>query len=162
MKKTTLIITILLAGFGLGSCGITSRQSSQDTHQQSEFKQTFSLGTIVEDHQDLLLDGPRLASGMEAGPRDPFIQIQEEMVIQVNPENAAALIEIIQSDIEENLSKSGASIIGKGNWEIQPEPTAYFSYNYTQDSFFGVINVWGVRGEGNTLVLIVQITEYDN
>ena len=159
MKNITIFITILITLFGLGSCGIVSRESSQVVQEQSDFKQTFSLGTIVENHHELLLEGPHVSSGMEAGPREEFMQIQEEMVIQVDPDNTAALLELIQSDIEELISSSGATIVGIGNWEIQPEPTAYFSYNYTQDSIFGVINVWGVRGEGNTFVLIVQITE---
>ena len=123
------------------------------------FKQNFSLGNLLEEHHELLLDGPRVARGMEVGPREPFVQSQEEMVMQVDPDNAAALLTIIRSDIEENLSSSGATIVGIGNWEIQPEPTAYFSYSYSEGSIFGVINLWGVRGEGNTLVLIVQITE---
>ena len=126
------------------------------------FKQNFSLGNLLEEHHELLLDGPRESRGMEVGPREPFMQIQEEMVIQVDPDNAVALLELIQSDIEEMISSSGATIVGIGNWEIQPESTAYFSYSYSEGSIFGVINLWGVRGEGNTLVLIVQITERQN
>ncbi len=84
------------------------------------------------------------------------------MIIQVNQENATTLIESIRSDIEETLNSSGAIIMGSGGFDGQSDPLAYFSYSYREEPFYGVITVWGVRGESNEFILISQITESMN
>ena len=164
LKRTTELLSIVIMTIGLASCGIVSREISdgKTLSEQSSFKQTYSIGSIVETHKELLLEGPRGLSGSQAGPREPFVQSQEVMIIQVNPDNATLLMEVIRSDIEEALSNGIATITGSGGFDGQANPIAYFSYSYKEGSFYGVIDVWGVRGEGTEFILISQVTESSN
>lgn len=92
----------------------------------------------------------------------PFVQSQENIMIQVDQENANTLIEAIRSDVEENLNNSGAIIMGSGGYGGQADPLAYFSYSYREGPFYGVINIWGVQGENTKFILISEITESMN
>ena len=164
MRRTVQLLMVMLTTCGLVSCGIVSREiSSLETPQeQSTFKQTYSIGPVIEAHKELLIDGPRALSGMEAGPREPFIQSHEYMVIQVDSDNATSLFESIRSDVGETLSNSGAMIEGSSGMDARANPIAYFSYSYTEGPFYGVVDVWGVRGEGTQFILISQVTESIN
>jgi hypothetical protein len=94
-------------------------------------------------------------------------------------------MEAVRSDIELSLTSSGAKICGRGG--DHPEHTDQaltrqglqirgpesdrqgqeggstgitgFSFRYSDGKADGAISVWGVRGEGTSLVLIVLITE---
>jgi hypothetical protein len=94
-------------------------------------------------------------------------------------------MEAVRSDIELSLTSSGAKICGRGGdhpehieqaltrqgLEIRgPESDRQgqeggstgitgFSFRYSDGKADGAISVWGVRGEGTSLVLIVLITE---
>lgn len=159
MKRTVQLNIIFLVTFGLASCGIVGRQTGpRETPEQSKFKENFSIGTIIEAHEDLLIEAPRALSGMESGPREPFIQSQEYITMQVEQENIAVLMQIIQSDIQDVIIDSGAQQVGSGG-SSRFDEIANFSYSYREGSIYGVVNVWGVRGEETDLVIIVQITE---
>jgi len=161
MKRIAQLLIGVIITLGLVSCGVIGKAISggETLPEQSTFKQTYSIGAIVEAHKDLLLDGPRTLSGSEAGPRVPFVQSQENMMIQVDQENATTLIESIRSDVEEALNNSGAIIMGSGGYDGQADPIAYFSYSYREGPFYGVINIWGVQGEDTQFMLISEITE---
>jgi len=161
MKKTARLIIVIITTFGLASCGIVSSEiaTAETSAEQSAFKQNFSIGPAIEAHKELLIDGPRSLSGTEAGPREPFIQSHEYMVIQVDSDNATSFFDFIRSDIQETLSNSDAEITGSGGFDGQVNPIAYFSYSYSEGPFYGVIDVWGIRGEDNQFILISQITE---
>jgi hypothetical protein len=156
MKRLAFLVTISLTILGLVGCGIVNQDVSKE---QSDFKQNYSIGSIVEAHQELLLEGPRTLSGSEAGPPEPFIQSQEIMILQVDSANASELLAAIQSDLEENLRSNGAEIVGNSGRDIEPDPIAHFSYDYGEGSFYGIVNVWGLRGEGTTLIIISEVTE---
>jgi hypothetical protein len=147
---------VVLFTLGLVGCSLASSQTAK---QQSTFKQQFSIGSLVEDHQNLLMEGPRTLSGMEAGPPEPFKQSHEYLTLQVDSKNIATLMEALQSDITASINTSGATIVGNSGSDTQINPIAYFSYDYREGSFYGVINVWGLRGEGTTFTIISQITE---
>jgi len=161
MNKIARTLIFIIISFGMIGCVITSRNvsSGEISRDQSKFKENFSIGTIIENHQDLLIDGPRTLSGMEAGPREPFVQRQEQMAVQIDSDNITALMNSIQSDIEETLRYSGATIVGDGGSDGYSDPIAYFSYSYSEYPFYGVIDVWAIRGEETDLIIIVQITE---
>jgi hypothetical protein len=161
MKKAARLLIGVILALGLVSCGVVGKAISgrETLPEQSNFKQAYSIGAIVETHKDLLLEGPRTLSGTQAGPRVPFVQSQENMIIQVDQENATTLIESIRSDIEETLLSSGATIVGSGGYDGQADPLAYFSYSYREGPFYGVINIWGVQGEDTQFMLISEITE---
>ena len=163
MKFIVRILIVAMTTLGLGSCGFigTDINSGEISPDQSKFKQDFSIGPIIEAHQELLIGGPRALSGMEAGPREPFIQSQEYITVGVDRNNASVLMQAIQSDIQDALITSGATILGGGG-DFQPESIAYFSHSYREGKFYGVINIWGIRGEGTTLIIIVEITESMN
>ena len=86
MKRMVHFLMFIIAALGLTSCGIVGRNISsvERSADQSKFKENFSIGTIIEDHAELLIDGPRALSGMEAGPREPFVQRHETMTIQID------------------------------------------------------------------------------
>ncbi len=159
MKKILFLLTISITILGLAGCG-TAQDSAWG--EQSNFKQNYSLGQIIEAHQELLMEGPRTLSGSEAGPIEPFIQSQEEMILQVEPSNAAALLEAIRSDIHETLEKNSVRLLGSSGSDVNLDPVAHFSYSYGEGPFYGVINIWGFQGEGNTLIIISEITESKN
>jgi hypothetical protein len=161
MKRITILLTVIMIAFGLVSCGIVSRETSKE---QSTFKQNFSIGPIVEAHKELLLDSPRTLSGMEAGPPEPFIQYQEEMIVQIDPTNIPAFMEAIKFDVQEAITSSGAEYLGQGGGyspgsDINPADVTHFSFDYSEDGFYGVIHIWGVRGSGTNYHLIGLITE---
>ena len=151
----------LITTVGLVSCGIVSRQVSsvENLPEQSAFRQTYSIGSIVENHTDLLLEGQRTLSGREAGPRVPFVQNQEIMFVLADQNNATMLMEAIRSDIEETLHNSGATITGSGGFDGEANPVAYFSYSYQEGPFYGVLDIWGIRSEGTQFILNSQVTE---
>ena len=156
MIRTAQLLIVMMVIFGLISCGTRSKETSPE---QSTFKEDFSIGLIIESHKDLLIEGSLALSGMEAGPREPFVQSHETMTIQVDSRNATTLFESIRSDVVETLSNSGATIVGSGGMDAQADPSAYFSYDYSEGPFYGVINIWGLQGEDTNFVIISQITE---
>jgi len=161
MNRIARILISVIIAFGLVGCGIVGRNVSDEERipDQSQFKENFSIGTIIEDHQELLIDGPRTLSGMEAGPREPFVQRHEYMTIQIDQGNITTLLNSIQSDVEEALSNSGANIVGTGGTDAYADPIAYLSYSYNDGPLYGVIDVWAIRGEKMDLIIIAQITE---
>jgi hypothetical protein len=161
MKKIVFIVLVSITIFGLVGCGMVSREISREetSPEQSTFKQNYSIGPIIKANQELLLEGPLALSGSEAGPREPFIQSQEEMVVQEDSANTSPLLVAIQSETEEAIRSSGATIVGSSGRDIEPDPIAHFSYSYSEGPFYGVINIWGLQGEGNTLIILSEITE---
>ena len=124
---------------------------------QSSFKENFTIGTIVEDNVQYLIPGSRELFGSEYGASEqPFTQKQEEIVLQIKPADLSAFVAAIQSGIEESIINSGASIVGHGTGGVTGTS---FSVQYRENDVYGIINVWGVRGEGTTFTLIVLITE---
>jgi hypothetical protein len=157
MKKSHFTVIIIITAICLSSCLVKRDQIPQT---QSTFKEGFSIGPIVETNKGYLLDGPLPLSGMQAGPIEPFIQSQEEMIVQIDPMVATDFMKIIKSDVEESINASGANIVGKGGGVlVDSSDILFFSFSYTQDSFYGVINIWGVRGDADKLLIIAQITE---
>jgi hypothetical protein len=156
MKKSFQLLIFAFIFLGLASCGIASQKRSQ---QQSTFKQNYSIGLFIEKHQDLLMEGSRALSGMETGPNEPFIQSNEYTTFQIASDNTSALMEALRTDIVETINVNGATIVGSSGSDSQADPVAHFSYSYKEAPFYGVVNVWGIRGEGSTFTIISQITE---
>jgi len=149
MKKTFLF-TLLTLGIGLFGCG--SEVSSQST-----IKEDFTIGTIVEDNAQYLIPGSRELFSSEYGAsEEPFTQKQEEMTLQIDPADLPVFVAAVQAGIDESIINSGASIVGRGSGGLTGTS---FSVQYREDQTYGVINVWGVRGEGTNFFLIVSITE---
>ena len=160
MNRMARILIFIVIVLGLTSCGVIDRttSSSEVRPEQSTFKQNFSIGIIVEGHEELLIEAPRTLSGMEAGPREPFIQSQEYITMQVEQENIAALMKIIQFDIQNAIIDSGAEHVGSGG-SSQFDEIANFSFSYHEGPIYGVINIWAFRGKGTNFAVIAQITE---
>ena len=158
MKQRLFVIALFIIICGLAGCGTETRA------EQSAFKTAFSLGSIVEANQQLLLPGPRVSSGSEAGPTEPFTQANEVMTVQIDAADVLAFMEAVQAGIQESLVGSGAELLGGGgSASLDPTGTlsdpVHFSFSYREDDLFGSINVWGVPGAGSTLSLIVTIVE---
>lgn len=149
MKKSILILALLILSASLFGCG-------NEAPSQSTFKENFTIGTTVEDNAQYLIPGSRELFGAEYGPPVPFTQKQEEIALQIEPTDLPAFLTAIQSGIEESIINSGASIVGHGSGGVTGTS---FSIQYRENEIYGVINVWGVRGEGTTFTLIVLITE---
>jgi hypothetical protein len=158
LKRKLFIIALSIMICSLAGCGTESKAD------QSAFKATFSLGSIVEANQQLLLPGPRASSGSEGGPTEPFTQTSEVITVQVDPTNVVAFIEAAQSGIQESLASSGAELLGGGGSAGQDpagdlsEPV-HFWISYREGGLEGAVHVWGVPGKESSLVLIVTIVE---
>jgi len=145
------VLVLILAG-----CGNTEKDNSKS---QSTFRENFSIGTIVDDNAQYLLPGSRLLSGSEAGqPMSlvPFEQRQEEITLQIDPADLPAFLTSIQSGIDESITNSGATVIGRGSGGVTGTS---FSISYREDDLYGVINIWGAQGEGTNYYLLMIITE---
>jgi len=155
-KQSAIVLVILVCG--LVGCGTGSRA------EQSAFRATFSLGSIVGASEHLVLPGARVSSGSEAGPSEPFTQASEVMTIQVDSTNIVAFMEAIQFGIQESLASSQAELLGGGG-TASGDPTGslpdpfHFWFSYRDGAVDGAIHVWGVPGTGSSLVLIVTIVE---
>ena len=158
MKRKLFVVALFIVICSVGGCGIESRT------EQSAFKATFSLGSIVEANEQLLLPGSRISSGSEAGSSEPFTQTSEVMTVQVDSSDVVAFMEAVQSGIQESLASSHAELLGGGGSASQ-DPTGHltdpvhFFFSYREGEVSGTINVWGVPGRGPSLVLIVTIVE---
>jgi len=151
MKRLLLFSIFLALSVSLLGCG------SKSTLQQSTFKSNFSLNTVVEANKEYLLEETRVMSGAEVGPREPFVQNHEEIMIQIDPANISPFFQAVRLGVSQSLTDNKANILGQevnGNQDI-----AFFSYSYREDDLYGTITVWGVRGEGTTFYLITIITE---
>lgn len=151
MKRLLLISIFLVLNVSLLGCG------SESTLQQSTFKSNFSLSTVVEANKEYLLEETRVMSGAEVGPREPFVQSHEEIMIQIDPANISSFFQAVRLDISQSLTDNNANILGQ---EVNGDQNiAFFSYSYGENDLYGTITVWGVRGEGTNFYFITIITE---
>lgn len=177
MKRLVVSISLLVVLYSLSSCA-----SAED---ESAFLAEFSIAPIIEANGQYLLAKHTVSSGLVSEPPVPFFQQHEEAVVRIDPSQIPTFMEAVRNDIETALTRSGAKIIGRGG--DHPElieqvrairgtetrrPTGDhqrendtstdlvgFSFRYSDGRTDGAVNVWGVRGEGTKLVLIVLITE---
>jgi hypothetical protein len=160
MKRLTFFFTLLIVICGLSSCVTIVRERPAS---QSAFIASFSIGSIIEANEQYLIARHTVSSGTESVPPASFFQKHEEAIVQVDSTNVSAFMEAVRSDIEQALTSNGAKIHGRGGDHQGPEGSpadiAYFSFRYSEGKADGVINVWGVRGEGRSFSLIVLITE---
>jgi hypothetical protein len=149
MKKASILVLLILS-INLSGCG--SEASSQST-----FKDNFTIGAIVEDNVQYLIPESRELFSSEYGEADqPFMQKQEEIALKIDSADVTAFTAAIRSGIEKSIINSGASIVGHGSGGVTGTS---FSIQYRENEVYGIINVWGVRGEGTNFFLIVLITE---
>jgi hypothetical protein len=154
MKRLPFFLTLLITICSLIGCGNAGRAIPASP---SAFAASFSLESIIEANERYLIAKHTLSSGTVSEPPTPFFQKHEEAIVQIDPTNVSAFIEAIRFDILETLTKSGTKIDGLGTGgQAEAE---YFSYRYSEGEIDGVINVWGVRGEGTSFTLIVLIIE---
>ena len=78
--------------------------------------------------------------------------------MQVEQENIAELMTLIQSDIQAAIIDSGAQQVGSGG-SSRFDEIGHFSYSYREGPIYRVINIWGFRGEATNFKVIAQITE---
>jgi hypothetical protein len=150
MKKSMLLIILLLLSFSMFSC-------RSETLSQSSFKEEFTFGEIVENNAQYLIPGSRQLFSSEYGESEqPFTQKQEEMILQIEAADIPDFFTAVRSDVEEAIVGSGANIVGGGSGGVIE---ASFSIQYQQDQSYGTIFVWGVRGEGTNYTIIVLISE---
>ena len=97
-------------------------------------------------------------SGGEFGPSEPFIQRIEDIVLQIDETDIPLFLGALKDDIRTEVKESGGKVEGEASGVSHL--MQHFSVSYRQDGAFGVINVWGVRGEGTSYYLISDITEY--
>lgn len=153
MKQFFNFIIISMTMAGLAGCVSSARN---DSAPQSAFREGFSIGTIVEGNTQYLSPEPRQLFGSESGPPEPFTQKQEEMIIHIDQADLPAFLSALRSGIEEAIIDSGASIDGHGQGGVTGTS---FSISYREGDIYGVINIWGVQGEGTDYYLIMMITE---
>jgi len=154
MKQFFIFTIICLIIAGLTGCVSPTNNISTS---QSAFWESFSIGPIVENNEQYLLPGSRPLFGSESGSSEqPFMQKHEEITLQIDPADLSAFLLDVQSDIEETITNSGASIVGHGSGGVTGTS---FSISYRENDIFGVVNVWGAQGEGTDYYLLMIITE---
>ena len=162
--RATQLLSVGLLTLVLVSCGIVTKVTKGRalSPEQSTFKVNYSIGPIVESHQDLLLEGPRTLSGSQVGPRAPFVQNQEVMILNIDQDDSSRLMQAIQSDIQRTIENGPGTIVGGEGSNGLADPIAHFSYSYREGIFYGAVDVWGILGEQDQFILISQITESKN
>lgn len=154
MKQFFNFITICVVMIGMAGCATPVKNISAS---QSMFWESFSIGTIVEENTEYLIPGSRQLFGTESGsPSEPFSQKQEEITLQIDPANLSSFLLDVQSDIEESIVNSGATIVGHSQGGVTGTS---FSISYRENDIYGVVNVWGAHGEGTTYYLLAMVTE---
>jgi hypothetical protein len=157
MKRLTLLITLIILFLGVAGC----RNAREE--QRSTFFSHFSIGEIIARHEKYLLPESRTLGGTEAGPEAPPFQKHEEMIVQIDPANAPRFMEAIKTDIQETIRDSDSTIEGQGGSFQDPvkgqADIDYISFRYSQGKASGIINLYGIRGEGTNYVIIVILTE---
>ncbi len=180
MKRLEFFFTLLIVICGLNGCVTIVRERPAS---QSAFIASFSIGSIIEANEQHLIARHTVSSGMVSISPESFFQKHEVAIVQVGSTNVSAFMEAVRSDIEQALTSNGAKIHGRGGDAVctplpgaptpkihgrggdhqgpegGPADRAYFSFRYSEGEADGVINVWGVRGEGTSFSLIVLITE---
>ena len=151
MKKSWLVIIVLIILMSLFGCGRAAPPLSQST-----FKANFSLNTVVENNKHYLQEEARHSSGAESGLPEPFLQSHEEMTIQIDPKNVLEFMAAIRSDIEQAIIDSDARILGS---EGGSNDTEHFSFSYSENEIQGTFHVWGIPGQDTNFTIIVLITE---
>lgn len=154
MKNIAIIVLIGAAIWGLNSCGFTI--NSKDT-PESTFLAEFSLGPVIEGQTELLIARNDLSSSSVADRTAGFYQKEETAEVQIEPENISPFIFAVRSEIEDNLQSWGAEIVGSGVGGLQKAPG--YSIRYTLDGKNGVVNLFGVQGDGTNFYLLMLITE---
>ena len=162
MKRFFFSIIILIGILCLAGC-INARDESSRV-----FYTNFSIGEIVDQNKDFLLDsavdssggilpGSRIVTGSEAGPPEPFIQRYEEINFQIGEGDHTRFMLAVKTDIEREIVESGAEIKGYG--QGGGPGSEYFSFDYSYDQIYGTIHVWAVRGPESNMNMIALLTE---
>lgn len=156
MRRFVFVLLILGLFFGISSCA-----GSVTGQARSTFYATFSLGEIVAGQEQFLLPKALSLSGTEAGPTAPPYQKHEEMIVQIDPANKSKFIEAVKADTQQAILDSGARIEGQGGsfQELTGGPIDYISFRYSQGEASGIINLYGVVGEGTNYIITLIITE---
>ena len=85
------------------------------------------------------------------------------MIIQIDPADVPGFMEAVKTGIAQAIIDSGARIEGQGGSFQDPvggqTSIDYISYRYSQEGTNGIINLYGVPGEGTNYTLIVVLTE---
>ena len=157
MKRLVFVFVLVSMLCGISSC------ESADRDQRSTFYSDFSLVTFVAENEEYLIPTSRPLSGTEAGPAAPPYQKHEETILQIDTADVPKFMEAIKTDIAQAIIDSGARIDGQGGSFQDPvvgqADIDYISYRYNQDEVNGIINLYGVRGEGTNYILIAVLTE---
>ena len=154
MKQFINFVITCLVLVSLSGCMTTIKN---DTTTPSAFWESFSIGMVVENNEQYLFPGSRQLFGSESGSSEqPFMQKQEEITLQIDPADLSAFLLDVQSDIDEAIIESGASIVGRGSGGVTGTS---FSISYREDNLYGVINIWGAQGEGTNYYIFMIITE---
>jgi hypothetical protein len=177
VKRLAIALPFLIVLCSLGGC--------RNVGTQSAFMGGFSIASVIEANEQHLIAAHTVSSGTVSEPPVPFFQMDEVAIVQADATKVPAFMEAVRSDIEEALTGSGAEIVGRGGdhpehiekmltsqgletrgpsgdrqgQEVKLADIRGFSFRYRDGQADGAINVWGVRGEGTTLILIVLITE---
>ncbi len=153
MKRTGLSIILLFLIAGLSGCGI----AVSTTASPSNVMQSISLESLISANQEYLTSQADLSSTTVFEPGIDFFQKEEGARLQLDPADITTFMNGVRSEIEGSIASSEAEIIGRGGGGLGEGSS--FSIRYREDDVDGVINVWGVRGEGNSFTIILLITE---
>ena len=151
MKRFSFFTMTLIGILLLTGCANSTEEPKR------EFYKNFSIGEIVEQNADYLIESSRVLGGSESGPPEPFVQRYEEISLQIDEANQAAFMLAMKTDIEKAIAGSGAEVQGYGKGG--GTGSEYFSFDYRYDQVYGTIHVWAVKGPESNVNIIVLLTE---
>jgi len=155
MKRLAIALIVLASVCGLIGCRSQAGESG--------FMVGFSLGSIIEANKQFLSSQEVASGGTVSGPAQPFFQRREEAIVQIAPSEIPVFVEAVQGEIEQSLTDLGLKIVGRSSGQqgpgVSPTDIVEFDLRYSGTQVEGIVNVWGVRGQETSLILIVVITE---
>jgi len=154
MKRKALVLISLILLLSNTGCG-----NVEDTpiEPPNTFAEKFSIGEILDANETHLITKQTISGSEVTEPSVPLYHKNEEAIVQLDPGNEVEFMDAVWLDVQEAIRQSGARIDGVGKRE--QEEAEHFSCRYSDGEMDGLINVWGVQGQGTEYVLIVLIVE---
>ncbi len=153
MKRKVFVLISLILLLSNTGCG-----NVEDTpiEPSNSFAEEFSIRDIL-DVNEMHLITIETVSGSKTESFFPLYYKNEEAIVQLDPENEVAFMEAVWSDVQAAIRKSGALIDSADKRAV--EKAEHFSCKYNDGEMSGLIDMWGVQGQGTEYTLIVLIVE---
>jgi hypothetical protein len=150
MKQRLFLFCCFAAALVLGACNRTPESKSR-------FLSSFSAADVIKKSYDQIdCKGELSVSASETSSvmaSRRMYHRDESADLTISESDQTSFLERIKTNIEQQVRKSGCTIVGGGSGDIS------FSITYTDGSVTGWIDIWGMPGTPDKYKLIITITE---